>query len=156
MALNRLGERDGSALVEQLAGNAGVSAELVAEIAERSDGVPLFIEELTKAVVEAGADRGASTVSGAPAAALAVPATLHASLLGRLDRLGPKASWSPKNYFRSYFWEDVAPGAMRDGVRWEDLTRLTYDAGSSTWSLPRMSSSTCSNPRRRFAKFIAC
>jgi predicted ATPase len=91
VALNRLGERDGSALVEELAGNAGVSAELVAEIVERSDGVPLFIEELTRAVVEAGADRGAVTVSGAPSSALAVPATLHASLLGRLDRLGPTA-----------------------------------------------------------------
>ena len=91
VALNRLGERDGSALVERLAGNAGVSSEVVAEIVERSDGVPLFIEELTKAVVEAGADRGGLTVSGAPASALAVPATLHASLLGRLDRLGPTA-----------------------------------------------------------------
>jgi class 3 adenylate cyclase/predicted ATPase len=91
LALNRLAERDGSGLVEQLAGNAGLSSELVAEIVERSDGVPLFIEELTKAVVEAGADRGALTVSGAPAPALAVPATLHASLLGRLDRLGPTA-----------------------------------------------------------------
>jgi predicted ATPase len=91
VALNRLGERDGSALVEQLTGNAGVSAELVAEIVERSDGVPLFIEELTKAVVEAGADRGALTLSGAPASARTVPATLHASLLGRLDRLGPTA-----------------------------------------------------------------
>jgi class 3 adenylate cyclase len=63
VALNRLGERHGSALVEQLAGNAGVSSELVAEIVERSDGVPLFIEELTKVVVEAGADRSALTVS---------------------------------------------------------------------------------------------
>jgi predicted ATPase len=87
VVLNRLGERDGSALVERLAGNAGVPSELVAEIVERSDGVPLFIEELTKAVVETGADRGDLTVSGAPA----VPATLHASLLGRLDRLGPAA-----------------------------------------------------------------
>jgi hypothetical protein len=91
LTLNRLGERDGSALVEQLAGNAGVSAELVAEIVERSDGVPLFIEELTKAVVEAGADRPAVAVSGVPASPFAVPATLHASLLGRLDRLGPTA-----------------------------------------------------------------
>jgi predicted ATPase len=91
LVLNRLGERDRSQLVERLAGNAGVSSELVAEIVERSDGVPLFIEELTKAVVEAGADCGAVTVSGAPASALAVPATLHASLLGRLDRLGPTA-----------------------------------------------------------------
>jgi class 3 adenylate cyclase/predicted ATPase len=91
LALNRLGERDGSALVEQLAGNAGVSSEIVAEIVERSDGVPLFIEELTNAVVEAGADRRVLTVSGVPASSLAVPAALHASLLGRLDRLGPRA-----------------------------------------------------------------
>jgi predicted ATPase len=91
LALNRLGERDGSTFVERLAGNAGVSSELVAEIVERSDGVPLFIEELTKAVVEAGADHGALTLSGMPAASVTVPATLHASLLGRLDRLGPTA-----------------------------------------------------------------
>ncbi len=91
VALNRLGERDGTALIEQLAGNAGVSSDLVAEIVERTDGVPLFIEELTKAVVEAGVDRGALTLSGVPVSSLAVPATLHASLLGRLDRLGPIA-----------------------------------------------------------------
>jgi predicted ATPase len=53
--------------------------------------VPLFVEELTKAVVEAGADRGYASISAVPASALAVPATLHASLLGRLDRLGPSA-----------------------------------------------------------------
>jgi predicted ATPase len=63
VALNRLGDRHGSLLVEQLAGNACVFSELVAEIVERSDGVPLFIEELTKAVVEAGADRGTLTLS---------------------------------------------------------------------------------------------
>jgi predicted ATPase len=53
--------------------------------------VPLFVEELTKAVVEAGADRGNVQISAVPASSLAVPATLHASLLGRLDRLGPAA-----------------------------------------------------------------
>jgi predicted ATPase len=53
--------------------------------------VPLFVEELTKAVVEAGADRGYASISTVPPSALAVPATLHASLLGRLDRLGPSA-----------------------------------------------------------------
>jgi predicted ATPase len=53
--------------------------------------VPLFVEELTKAVVEAGADRGSVPISAVPPSSLAVPATLHASLLGRLDRLGPSA-----------------------------------------------------------------
>ena len=52
MALNRLGERDGEALVHKLASNAALTAEIVAEIVERTDGVPLFVEELTKAVLE--------------------------------------------------------------------------------------------------------
>ena len=54
-ALNRLGEREGEALVQTLAGNAALSAEIVAEIVERTDGVPLFVEELTKAVLESAA-----------------------------------------------------------------------------------------------------
>ena len=50
---------DGAAMVERLAGNAGLlPPDVVAEIVERTDGVPLFVEELTKAVLEAGAERG--------------------------------------------------------------------------------------------------
>src|SRR5262249_26782308 len=52
LALNRLGERDVTALVRELAGNAPLGSEIVAEIAARADGVPLFIEELTRAVLE--------------------------------------------------------------------------------------------------------
>ena len=52
----------------------------MAEIVERTDGVPLFVEELTKAVLEGGAAMAAET-------ALAVPTSLHASLMARLDRL---------------------------------------------------------------------
>ena len=62
------------------------------EIVERADGVPLFVEELTKAVVETGGGEAAGRVIAAVSpAALALPATLHASLLARLDRLGPAA-----------------------------------------------------------------
>jgi predicted ATPase len=91
VALNRLGERDGEALVQTLAGNAGLTVEMVAEIVERTDGVPLFVEELTKAVLESAAqgNRVAAVLGTASLAALAVPATLHASLMARLDRLGP-------------------------------------------------------------------
>jgi class 3 adenylate cyclase/predicted ATPase len=88
-ALNRLGGGDCAVLVRQLAGNAGLSGKTVDEIVERTDGVPLFVEEVTKAVVEAGADRLA--LASVPAAPLAVPATLDASLLARLDRLGSAA-----------------------------------------------------------------
>src|SRR5262252_3856602 len=50
LVLDRLGERDGAALVKQIAGETSLSREIVDEIVERSDGVPLFVEELTKAV----------------------------------------------------------------------------------------------------------
>ena len=86
LALNRLAGRDGAALVERVAGSAGLSRDIVDEIVARADGVPLFIEELTKAVLEAGdGDGQIATVL----AASAIPATLHASLIARLDRLGP-------------------------------------------------------------------
>src|SRR5271167_3256651 len=90
LALNRLGERDGEALVQTLAGNAALAPEIVAEIVERTDGVPLFVEELTKAVLESAAqgDRVAAVLATTSLAALSVPATLHASLMARLDRLG--------------------------------------------------------------------
>jgi predicted ATPase len=91
--LNRLGERDGEALVQKLAGNAALAPDIVAEIVERTDGVPLFVEELTKAVLESVAqgDRVAAVLGTTSLAALSVPATLHASLMARLDRLGPAA-----------------------------------------------------------------
>jgi class 3 adenylate cyclase/predicted ATPase len=92
IALNRLGRNEGATLVHRLAGNLGaLPPDVVDEIVERTDGVPLFVEELTKAVVEAGADRGYASISAVPMSSPAVPATLHASLLGRLDRLGPAA-----------------------------------------------------------------
>src|SRR6516164_2395366 len=85
--LNRLAGRDGAALVERLAGNAGLSRETVDEIVERADGVPLFVEELTKAVLET---KEKVLAASAPPQ-LAIPPTLHASLIARLDRLGPIA-----------------------------------------------------------------
>jgi len=88
MALNRLGGDDGATLVERLAGNAALSREIVDEIVERADGVPLFVEELTKAVLESSDRDGRIAVV---LAASAIPATLHASLIARLDRLGPSA-----------------------------------------------------------------
>ena len=93
MALNRLAEREGTALVMKLAGAAALDQELVAEIVERTDGVPLFVEELTKAVLESGGQRNriAALLAAGPASTMAIPATLHASLIARLDRLGTSA-----------------------------------------------------------------
>jgi class 3 adenylate cyclase/predicted ATPase len=93
LALNRLGGHDGAELVERLAGNAGLARETVGEIVERADGVPLFVEELTKAVLESGDrdNRVAAVLAASPLPSRAIPATLHASLIARLDRLGPIA-----------------------------------------------------------------
>jgi class 3 adenylate cyclase len=94
MALARLDRRDGAALVERLIGSKGVTlpSEMVAEIVERTDGVPLFVEELTKAVLETTQTSDtAGPLTAVPRSTLAVPATLHALLMARLDRLGPAA-----------------------------------------------------------------
>ena len=65
-------------------------ANIRQDIVERADGVPLFVEEMTKAVLEAeGEGAAARTIAAVPSPALAVPASLHASLMARLDRLGP-------------------------------------------------------------------
>jgi class 3 adenylate cyclase/predicted ATPase len=90
LSLSRLGRREGAALVERVAGQQALSDAIMAEIVERTDGIPLFVEELTKAVLEAGAE-SVSALSAVPRPALSVPATLHASLMARLDRLGPAA-----------------------------------------------------------------
>jgi len=76
LAFNRLSIKDCAAIVQGLAVRAPLSADLVDEILRRSDGVPLYVEELTKAVIEAGMNRST------------VPPTLQDSLMARLDRLG--------------------------------------------------------------------
>ena len=90
LALNRLGECETAAIIADLVGNKGLPADVMAEILERTDGIPLFVEEMTKAVLEAeGEGEARRTVAAVPSPALAVPASLHASLMARLDRLGP-------------------------------------------------------------------
>ncbi|ESY74482.1 hypothetical protein X740_31770 [Mesorhizobium sp. LNHC221B00] len=86
LVLNRLDRREGAALVQRVVGSGELPSDVVAEIIERTDGVPLFVEELTKAVLESG--NAKTVLSKAAATALNVPATLHASLMARLDRLG--------------------------------------------------------------------
>ena len=89
LALSRLDRRDRTALVEQTAGGKRLPDDVVHEIADRTDGIPLFIEELTKSVLESGvlreeADRYVLDRTLPP---LAIPTTLQDSLMARLDRL---------------------------------------------------------------------
>jgi predicted ATPase len=88
LTLARLDRRSTAAMVANVAGNTVLPPEVMEEIAERTDGVPLFVEELTKAVLEAG-EQAAAALSAVPHPG-PVPATLHASLMARLDRLGPR------------------------------------------------------------------
>ena len=90
LSLSRLGDRETAAIIDGLTGNTPLPENIRQDIAERTDGIPLFIEEMTRAVLEAESESEArKTTSAVPASTLAVPASLHASLMARLDRLGP-------------------------------------------------------------------
>ena len=134
LALNRLGERDGEALVQKLAGNAALTPDIVAEIVERTDGVPLFVEELTKAVLESAAqgDRVAAVLATTSLAAQSVPATLHASLMARLDRLGPAAKEIAQIgavLGREFAYELIEPVAQRPEKELQAALDQLGDAG---------------------------
>jgi class 3 adenylate cyclase len=90
VTVNRLGQRQIAALIDRVAGNKALPANIRHDIIERTDGIPLFVEEMTKAVLEVeSAETAERTVANVPSPAAAVPSTLHASLMARLDRLGP-------------------------------------------------------------------
>jgi class 3 adenylate cyclase len=80
LTLNRLSARNVRTMVAQVAASKAMSDETVAAVVERTGGVPLFVEELTRAVLESG---------DAKLTRHEIPATLHDSLVARLDRLGP-------------------------------------------------------------------
>jgi predicted ATPase len=90
LSLNRLAPRDVGAMIDEIVGNKPLLANMRQDIIERTDGVPLFVEEMTKAVLEAESEGEARrAIASVPSPALAVPASLYASLMARLDRLGP-------------------------------------------------------------------
>ena len=71
-------------------GNKSLPESVRQDIIERTDGIPLFVEEMTKAALEAESEGDArKTAAAIPPSAITVPASLHASLMARLDRLGP-------------------------------------------------------------------
>jgi predicted ATPase len=86
--LNRLGEREIAAIIDRVTGNKALLESTRQDIIERTDGIPLFVEEMTKAVLEAEGEAAASAVATIPSPCIGVPASLHASLMARLDRLG--------------------------------------------------------------------
>jgi predicted ATPase/class 3 adenylate cyclase len=90
LTINRLGQREIDAMIDNVAGNKGLPLSIRQDVIDRTDGIPLFVEEMTKAVLESESEGEARHIAVAVAPpALAVPPSLHASLMARLDRLGP-------------------------------------------------------------------
>jgi class 3 adenylate cyclase/tetratricopeptide (TPR) repeat protein len=90
-SLSRLGKRQGADLVARVTGGKALPDEVLEQIIAKTDGIPLFVEELTKTVLEAGylKDTGNHYELDGPLPPLAIPSTLQDSLMARLDRLSP-------------------------------------------------------------------
>jgi class 3 adenylate cyclase/predicted ATPase len=89
LTINRLAQREIEAMIDHVVGNKLIPASVRLDIIKRTDGIPLFVEEMTKAVLEAGSEGAAQqTAAAILSSALAVPASLQALLMARLDRLG--------------------------------------------------------------------
>ena len=134
MTLARLDRRTGAAMVAGVAGAEALADELAAEIVERADGVPLFVEELTRAVLEAGggSEGVETTLAGALSPTAAVPAALHAPLMARLDRLGrvPKEiAQIAAAIGREFSYELLAPVAERREAELLDALGRLGEAG---------------------------
>lgn len=91
LALGRLGPAQIAAMVNRVARGKSLPRELIGEIAAKTDGVPLFVEEFTKSMLESGLlqETEDAFVLEGPLQSLAVPTSLHDSLMARLDRLQP-------------------------------------------------------------------
>ena len=91
LGLTRFGRRQAAEMVTEVAGGKTLPKELLDQIVAHTDGVPLFVEELTKSILESELvrDTGDRYVLDGPLPSLAIPTTLRDSLIARLDRLAP-------------------------------------------------------------------
>jgi hypothetical protein len=91
LSLSRLPPKKRTEMIAHVTGGKALPQEIADQIVDRTDGVPLFIEELTKSVIESGllVDSGDHYTATGPMAQMAIPTSLHASLLARLDKLAP-------------------------------------------------------------------
>jgi class 3 adenylate cyclase/predicted ATPase len=89
LALNRLGQPEIGAMIDRVIGNKPLPTSVRRDLIERTDGIPLFIEEMTKAVLEAAVSAAEHAIAAIPSPTSTVPSSLYATLTARLDRLGP-------------------------------------------------------------------
>ena len=129
LSLSRLPPRHCIAVIAGITNGKALPKEVADQITERSDGVPLFIEELTKAVIESGAlvDVGDRYITTRPLPSVAIPTTLEGSLLARLDRLASARETAQIGAAlgRRFSHELIAAVAAMPAQQLEDsLTRL--------------------------------
>ena len=128
LTLNRLAQRDIEAMIDGVVGNKFIPASIRQDIIERTDGIPLFVEEMTKAVLEAESEGEAQrTAATVPSSALAVPASLHASLMARLDRLGPAKEVAQ---IGAAIGREFSHALL---ARWRASRKQSWDRHSTVW-----------------------
>ena len=164
LTLSRLPPRQRAEMIGHVTGGKALPKEVAEQIINRTDGVPLFIEELTKSVVESGlvTEAGDRYAAVGPVTALAIPTSLHASLLARLDRVAPtrEVAQIAAALGRSFSHELISAVAQMPQQKLDDaleqlvVAELIFAAGcrptpnipSSTRSF-RSRYSTCAHPQ---------
>jgi class 3 adenylate cyclase/predicted ATPase len=91
LSLNRFGRSQAVTMIDRITSGRTLPTEVLEQIVAKTDGVPLFMEELTKSVLESGLlrEENGTYVLASALTPLAIPSTLHDSLTARLDRLSP-------------------------------------------------------------------
>ena len=133
LALNRLSKRQGAELAGEVAGGRGLPPEVLEQLVARTDGVPLFVEELTRMVLESGMlkEQDGQYVLDGPLPPLAIPATLQDSLMARLDRLAPakQVAQTAAAIGRSFRHDLLAAVAGLDESKLTEALGQLVDAG---------------------------
>ena len=145
LTLSRLGRRQGADLVARVTGGKPLPAAVVEQIVAHTDGVPLFVEELTKTVLESGLleDAGDRYELAGPLPPLAIPTTLHDSLMARLDRLAPVKEVAQIGAVIGREFSHELLAAVSPLLR-----RRARRPPSSSWSAPSWSSAAARRPKR--------
>jgi predicted ATPase len=115
LVLNRLSKRQGAELVEGVTGGISLPSEVLDQVVAKTNGVPLFVEELTRMVMESGIlrEQDGRYVLDSLLPPLAIPATLHDSLMARLDRLVPAKEVAQAGAaIGRTFWHDLLAGVL--------------------------------------------
>lgn len=133
LPLAHLARRQGAAMIAAVAGGKTLPPEVVDQIVARADGVPLFVEELTRTLLDSGLlrDAGNNFVLTGPLSTLAIPTTLHDLLLARLDRLGParETAQLAAALGREFAHELLAAVSPLGDAELRDALALIVDAG---------------------------